>query len=146
MHGIIIVSVKSLWFYYWLMVWLLLYDVSRSSAVFCFKRDWKMGCFWVCGKGFKVVKKKKRNAKVKSWDYCYLVHHGHNCLCLCIYLQEVILNTPLVKLLNDHQEAFAGVYCWDLQEMDPGRYGLQQGWDNNSVIVVSSLIITYVGW
>lgn len=26
------------------------------------------------------------------------------------------------------------------KEMDPGRYGLQQGWDNNSVIVVSSLI------
>jgi hypothetical protein len=25
--------------------------------------------------------------------------------------------------------------------MDPGRYGLQQGWDNNSVIVVSSLKI-----
>ena len=23
--------------------------------------------------------------------------------------------------------------------MDPGRYGLHQGWDNNSVIVVSSL-------
>lgn len=97
-------------------------------------------------KDSKLLKKKKKNAKVKSWDYCYLVHHGHNCLCLCIYLQEVILNTPLVKLLNDHQEAFAGVYCWDLQEMDPGRYGLQQGWDNNSVIVVSSLIITYVGW
>jgi hypothetical protein len=24
--------------------------------------------------------------------------------------------------------------------MDPGRYALHQGWDNNSVIVVSSLV------
>ena len=28
---------------------------------------------------------------------------------------------------------------WAWQEMDPGRYALHQGWDNNSVIVVSSL-------
>lgn len=26
------------------------------------------------------------------------------------------------------------------EEMDPGRYALHQGWDNNSVIVVSSLV------
>lgn len=32
-----------------------------------------------------------------------------------------------------------------LPDMDPGRFGLHQGWDNNSVIVVSSLIITYMG-
>lgn len=35
-------------------------------------------------------------------------------------------------------------YClreerWAWQDMDPGRYALHQGWDNNSVIVVSSL-------
>ncbi|KAF4351911.1 hypothetical protein G4B88_029559, partial [Cannabis sativa] len=35
-------------------------------------------------------------------------------------------------LLKDHQQALQG--C-STREMDPGRYGLQQGWDNNSLIL-----------
>lgn len=57
------------------------------------------------------------------------------CVCLCIILQERYSNSE-----RYHHRALCRVLLACKKEMDPGRYGLQQGWDNNSVIVVSSLI------
>lgn len=85
---------------------------------------------------------------VNSWELSgSLVHQWRNCLFVHI-LQE---RERFFKiLLKDHREPVPGRgfvnadwFCFAI--MDPGRYGLQQGWDNNSVIVVSSLIITYMG-
>lgn len=61
---------------------------------------------------------------------------------VCASITGKVSNRLLLKFLNDHQELCREYLV--LQDMDPGRYGLQQGWENNSVIVVSFLI-TYNG-
>lgn len=61
---------------------------------------------------------------------------------VCASITGKVSNHPLLKFLNDHQELCREYLA--LQEMDPGRYVPQQGWENNSVIVVSFLI-TYNG-
>lgn len=52
----------------------------------------------------------------------------------------------LRPILLQNSESRAGTLPG--KEMDPGRYALHQGWDNNSVIVVSYLVnkFTYVMW
>lgn len=62
-----------------------------------------------------------------------LVHGGYNSLSVCVV--HILQGREVLRpfCFRNHGWAFA----W--QDMDPGRYGLHQGWDNNSVIVVSSL-------
>lgn len=76
-----------------------------------------------------------------------MVHHGIT-VSVCAYITgEVFIHSAPQSSEQSSRACLAGAnadgYC--LREMDPVRYGLQQGWDNNSVIVVSSLIITYMG-
>lgn len=59
----------------------------------------------------------------------------------CAYITGKISNYSAANL-KGQGENFVGDstdgFCFC--EMDPGRYGPQQGWDKNSVIVVSSLM------
>lgn len=88
----------------------------------------------------------KEGPRSSHGSYWFLVHHGIT-VSVCAYITgEVFIHStpesserPSRALQGRNAEG----YC--MREMDPGRYGLQQGWDNNSVIVVSSLIITYMG-
>lgn len=84
----------------------------------------------------------KRKAEAKSWKLFVLGSSGYNCVCLCIYYRKKGFSHYAPEN-SERSSRLAGV---NAGEMDPGRYSLQQGWDNNSVIVVSSLIITYMGW
>jgi hypothetical protein len=60
-----------------------------------------------------------------------------NSICLCAYITgEKFLRQNLLQ--NSESRATGGLLLG--KEMDPGRYALHQGWDNNSVIVVSSLV------
>ncbi|KAG5540050.1 hypothetical protein RHGRI_020326 [Rhododendron griersonianum] len=51
---------------------------------------------------------------------------------VCASITGKVSNRLLLKFLNDHQELCREYLV--LQDMDPGRYGLQQGWENNSAL------------
>jgi hypothetical protein len=73
----------------------------------------------------------------KSWELL-VVGLWWITLSVCVHILQGRKFLRQILLQNSESRATRGLLLG--KEMDPGRYALHQGWDNNSVIVVSSLV------
>lgn len=111
------------------------YNISASRALNWCYNFWKgkfLGRIWIL--------RSPVNGRPTREDYL-LVHES-----ITIFVCASITGKLFCHFAHERSSrTFQGWHRRIFDKMDPGRYARQQGWENNSVIVVS-LLITYMGW